>query len=112
MKRSKTQELEKELGRWQKKVEDQKALLQKREEELGNAVNGLKEIGTLLDATMVQVAIQCGTKVTDEESGEVIGYRLELPRLSVAEILAQWEVRVEWRYDGGYYIGAVPKELK
>lgn len=107
----KIKNLEKELWRYRKKVADQNKLLQRAKKDLETAEKGTLELNRVVDTLLTQMALTHGTPVQDEESGEKLGYRLELPLYSVAELHSRYEVRA--RVDKEkmmYIIGVAPRE--
>lgn len=109
----KIKSLEYELGRRDKKIADQAAIIKRQNKMLENATAGLGELRAATDAILAQAAIACGEKVKDEETGKDLGYRLNIPNVPVHETLAKYEVKARGdREHGLYVIGVVPKETE
>lgn len=85
--------LEKELGRYRKKIVDQQKEIDRLMEGIALAESGSMETNMLVDAIMAQTALKYGEPVEDEDTGERIGYRVTLPMFSVSETLKKYEVR-------------------
>lgn len=103
--------LERELGRYRKKVEDQTKENEKLRKVISDALSGNLELQRGLDAILAQTAITYGEDAADPDTGEIIGWRLSLPLFSVSEILKCYEVRA--RKDektGAYIVGVVERE--
>lgn len=86
-------ELEKELGRYRKKVADQQKRIDTLSNRLIRAMNGAEETGRAVDAILAQAALKYGERARDEDTGKALGWRLSLPLFSVAETLKRYEVR-------------------
>lgn len=103
--------LKKELGRYQKKVADQAKENEKLRQSLKLAYDGNAQTQRAVDALMAQAAITCGKEVTDEESGEKLGYSLSLPLFQVGHILSRYEVHARRDKEKDLYVvGVVPRE--
>lgn len=103
--------LEYELGRYQKKVADQEAIIKRQNKMLETATAGLGELRRATDAILAQAAVHHGETITDDDGKTTLGFRLEVPMVPVAETLAQYEVKA--RRDAErrvYVIGAFTKE--
>lgn len=85
--------LEKELGRYRKKVADQQKENDALKKRMIQAMEGSAETNRAVDAILAQVALKYGEKARDEETGDELGWRLSLPMFSVDEMMAQYEVR-------------------
>lgn len=109
----KIKRLEKEIGRYQKKVADQdkeNTALRKR---LQDFVAGNSEVNMQVDAILAQVSIIYGEDGKDPDTGEIIGRRLVLPLVDLRDVYSRYEVRA--RKDEAaqqYIIGVVPREAK
>lgn len=104
-------ELEKELGRYRKKVADQEKSIRKLAEREENAVKASIEAHMAVDAILARLAVKYGEPVKDEETGEVIGFRVSVPVFSVDDTLRQYEVRT--RRDaaaGEYTVGVMERK--
>ncbi|MBD5161436.1 MAG: hypothetical protein HDT14_05365 [Oscillibacter sp.] len=99
--------LEKELGRYRKKVVDQSKVIKDLEEKAGNAIEANMEIHRAVDAILAQVAIKYGERARDDETGEEIGCRVVVPAFSVDDTLRQYEVRTRKDEAAGEYIVGV-----
>lgn len=109
----KIKRLEKEIGRYKKKVADQAKENEKLRQSLKLAHDGNAQTQRAVDALMAQVAITYGEVVTDEETGEKLGYSLSLPAFSVDETLAEFEVRARRDVEKNQYVvGVVPREIR
>lgn len=96
--RDKVKRLERELGRYQKKVGE----LMKINAQFARRAYGVAEISMATDALLAQVAIIYGEDVIDEDTGLTIGMRLTLPKFDVRKVYRQYEVHA--RKDGDNYI--------
>lgn len=83
--------LEYELGRYQKKVEDQAKIIKAMQKRLEEAGEGAVQTMQYADCVCIQTAICYGER--EEEDGKVIGYRLELPQLDIRALLERYEMR-------------------
>ena len=109
----KIKNLEKELGRYRKKVADQEKMVQMLRKNLEAMHAGSTEIQRGVDAILGQTALTYGVSARDEESGDELGYRLEIPMFSVDEVLARYEVRARRDTEKDLYIiGVVPREVQ
>lgn len=95
--------LEKELGRYRKKVADQSREIKELERRHENAVEANMEMHKAVDAILARLAVKYGRKVKDEETGEVIGFRVTVPVFSVDDTLRQYEVRTRKNAAAGKY---------
>ena len=86
-------ELEKELGRYRKKVADQQEEIYTLRKNLGAAMQGSAETNKAVDAILAQTALKYGERARDEDTGEELGWRMSIPLFSVAETLERYEVR-------------------
>lgn len=78
--------------------------------ELKDAREALTQVSVLTDQVLVATAEKYGTEVRDEESGDIIGYRLEIPKTLVMNALKDYEVKTEFNKDTDRYIyGAVKR---
>ena len=103
--------LEHELGRYRKKVADMEAVIKKTASALQIADAGMDELRRTADGVLAQVGITYGEKITDETTGEALGWRLTIPQFSVSETLDKYSVKA--RFDplrGAYVLGVFPKE--
>lgn len=89
----KIKNLEKELGRYRKKVADQQKEIFGLRKQLVVTIEGSSEANKAVDAILAQAALKYGEKARDEETGEELGWRLSIPMFSVAETLEQYEVK-------------------
>lgn len=88
-------------------------LFKARAEEARTKVNAIAEgslqLQAATDALTAAIAVQYGTEVKDD-SGAVIGYRLELPRFNIAELLAKYNIKASQDpVTGDYTIGVILK---
>lgn len=100
--------LEKEVKKYQKKIEDQQKIIFRLSSKLDQAMAGLKEMQSLTDAVLANAAIACGEKVTEE--GETIGYRLTLPYFSASETLKRYKIGARKDESGAYIIGVMERD--
>lgn len=89
----KIKDLEKELGRYRKKVADQKKEIDALRKQLVVAIEGSSETNKAVDAILIIVALKYGDPIEDDDTGEEIGFRLSLPMFSVSETLEKYEIR-------------------
>ena len=107
----KIKRLEKEIGRYQKKVADQAKEKERLRRLLEIAEAGAIQTHQAVDAILAQTAITFGEVVKDEETGAELGHRLTVPAFKVGEILGKYQVRTRRDEEtGSYIIGVVPKE--
>ncbi len=99
--------LEKELGRYKKKVADQSKTIRDLEKWAENAVEANMEIHKAVDAILARVAVGYGERAVDDETGEEIGWRMVVPAFSVDETLKQFGVRTRKDEAAGVYIVGV-----
>jgi len=95
-----------EEGRLRKKVEDQAKEIRK----LREAAAGAMELSAAADALIAQMGLKYGRKVA--EDGEILGYRLRLPKYDVRETCGKWRVVIRTEKDREYVIGVVPREVE
>lgn len=89
----KIKDLEKELGRYRKKVEDQQKEIDGLKKRQFDDLEGNKQINQAIDAILAQIALKYGELAMDEETGEELGWRLSIPLFSVSETLERYEIR-------------------
>lgn len=107
----KIKRLEKEIGRYQKKVADQAKEKERLRRLLEIAEAGAIQTHQAVDAILAQTAITFGEVVKDEETGAELGHRLTVPAFKVGEILGKYQVRTRRDEETcAYIIGVVPKE--
>lgn len=106
----KIKSLEKELGRYRKKVADQDRIIKGLEDMVETANAGDRQMHMAVDAILAQAAVKYGAPVRDEESGEPLGYRLVLPAFSIEKTLNRFEVRARRDEEAAeYVIGAMER---
>lgn len=98
-------ELEREIGRREKKILDQARELEAAGKELEEFRAGSLEVQRLVDALLVVVAMDAGDQAGDQDSGERIGWRMTIPGFDVEEINARYEVHA--RREGEFYVVGV-----
>lgn len=105
--------LEKELGRYRKKVLDQQEVIDELREQVKNASVGLAQLSMGMDAFQAQTALKYGTRAIDEETGEEIGWNMSLPLYSAEETLAQYKVKT-WKKeaDQEYFVGVMERSTE
>lgn len=106
----KIKDLEHELGRYRKKVNDQSIQIADLEAKIRLYEEGARQTNTLVDAIMAAVANKYGIVVRDEAE-EVIGYRLELDDFAVDRMMDRFQVNSQKR-GTQYIIGAMLKEVE
>ena len=105
--------MEKELGRYRKKVADQSKEIQGLRKELEEMIAGNRETQMLVNALLGQLALRYGEAVQDPDSGETIGTRLRLSMFDVKETLDRYEVHARRdEKEQEYVIGVAPREEK
>ena len=104
----KIKDLEHEMGRYRKKVNDQSIQIADLEAKIRAYEEGARQTGTLVDAILAAVASKYGV-VARDESQEVIGYRLELDDFAVDRMMDRFQVNSPKR-GTQYIIGAMLKE--
>lgn len=80
-----------EIGRYRKKVEDQARMIEMLKGRVEDAGAGAVQMMQYADCVCIQTAISYGER--EEEDGEVVGYRLELPALDLHALLEKYEMR-------------------
>lgn len=106
----KIKDLEYELGRYRKKVNDQSIQMADLEAKIRVFEDGARQTNVLVDALMAAVAQKYGIVVRGEDD-EAIGYRLELDDFAVDRMMDRFEVSSQKR-GTQYIIGAMLKEVK
>lgn len=89
----KIKDLEKELGRYRKKVADQEKIIKKFQGDMGTVMAGNAQINMTIDAILAHTALKYGERALDEDTGEELGWRLKIQMFSVSETLERYEVR-------------------
>ena len=69
---------------------------------------GGKDLQKVLDAILIQAAMKYGAAEVDEETGEMLGWRIEIPDVAVEDTLAKYSLKAEKR-DGMYVLGVFSK---
>lgn len=106
----KIKNLETELGRCRKKVNDQSIEIADLKAKIRLFEEGARQTNVLVDAIMAAVASKHGIVVHGEDE-EVIGYRLELDDFAVDRMMDRFQVHSQKR-GKQYIIGAMLKEDK
>lgn len=106
----KIKDLEYELGRHRKKINDQSIQMADLEAKVRLFEEGARQTNVLVDALMAAVAQKYGIVVRGEDD-EAIGYRLELDDFAVDRMMDRFEVSSQKR-GTQYIIGAMLKEVK
>ena len=101
--------LEKELGRWQKKVRDQRKELERLRQAEEDARQAVLGTGRLLDGILTALALHLGERAEDPDTGEALGWRLTVPGFDLAETEEKYEVRARRDSGGGYVVGVLEK---
>lgn len=105
----KIKRLEKELGRWQKKVRDQRKELERLRQAEEDARQAVLGTGRLLDGILTALALHLGERAEDPDTGEALGWRLTVPGFDLAETEEKYEVRARRDSGGGYVVGVLEK---
>ena len=101
--------LKREIGRYRKKVADQQKEIQRMKEREQSNMEGLKEMTQFCNALIIQTALSYGRR--EEEEGEVLGWRLELPALDVRALGEKYERRSRRDAESNtLVIGVLPRE--
>lgn len=100
--------LETDLGRHRKKIEDQKAEIEKLKSLVETFSAGAEQTNVLVDAVMAAVAQKYGIVVRGENDYP-IGYRLELDDFAVDRMRNKFTVHAQKR-GTSYIIGVMLKE--
>ena len=95
-------DLRHELGRYKDKVERQAAEIKQLKEKLAKHAVADRQLSYCLDEALAKTAVTYGTACHDEETGELLGYNLELP----AKLERKYEVHTKVEGDH-YLIGAL-----
>ena len=106
----KIKDLEHELGRYRKKINDQSIQMADLEAKVRLFEEGARQTNVLVDALMAAVAQKYGIVVRGEDD-EAIGYRLELDDFAVDRMMDRFQVSSQKR-GTQYIIGAMLKEVK
>ena len=106
----KIKDLEHELGRYRKKINDHSIQMADLEAKVRLFEEGARQTNVLVDALMAAVAQKYGIVVRGEDD-EAIGYRLELDDFAVDRMMDRFEVSSQKR-GTQYIIGAMLKEVK
>jgi hypothetical protein len=105
----KVKRLERELGRYRKKVADQQEEHDKLKRDLQLLMDGNREMQQAVDAILAETAVKYGTVQRDAD-GTVMGWNISIPCMIVDETLKRYEIRA--RRDeptDSYQIGVIPK---
>lgn len=102
-------ELEKEIGRRDKKILDQSRELEELRKEAAVLRKGSSEVQRAVDAILATVTLQYGVRAVDPDSGEDIGWRLAVPGFDVAGTLKRYEVHAR-RGEDGYMVGVAERK--
>lgn len=109
----KIKRLEKEIGRYQKKVADQTKVEKRLRAALEEAHAGSIQANKAVDAILAQTAITYGEKVFDEETGAEIGRRLTVQMFDIEDVLGKYEVRARRDENAdAYVIGVVQRDAE
>lgn len=106
----KIKNLEHEMGRYRKKVNDQSIQIADLEAKIQLYEEGARQTNVLVDALMAAVAQKYGITVRDEND-YLIGFRLELDDFAVDRMMDRFEVSSQKR-GTQYIVGAMLKEVK
>ena len=107
----KIRSLEKELGKYQKKVADQGKLIDRLTKELESALGGARQLQVVVDGLLTAVALEFGDTIKDEETGAELGHRLMLSMFDALELRKKYEVRARRDEEAQTYVlGIVPRE--
>lgn len=101
-------DLEHELGRYRKKVEDQQKAIDRLNEQVRTQAEGADQVGILVDAILAATASRYGTVVEDDD-GNVIGFRLELEDFELERMRKRWKVSAQ-RRGSTYIVGVMERE--
>lgn len=106
----KIKDLEHELGRYRKKINDQSIQIADLEAKVRLFEEGARQTNVLVDALMAAVAQKYGIVVRGEDD-EAIGYRLELDDFAVDRMMDRFQVSSQKR-GTQYIVGAMLKEVE
>lgn len=107
----KIKSLEKELGKYRKKVTDQDKIIRKLSGELERAHAGAIQLQAATDAVLTAAALAHGEAVQDEESGKSIGWRLRVPLFSIREMRGRYEIHARRdEEEAAYILGVVERK--
>lgn len=107
----KIKSLEKELGKYRKKVTDQDKIIRKLIGELKRAHAGVTQLQAATDAVLTAAALAHGEAVQDEESGKSIGWRLRVPLFSIQEMRGRYEIHARRdEEEAAYILGVVERK--
>ena len=102
-------ELEREVGRRDKKILDQGRELEELRREAAALRKGSGEVQRAVDALLAVVTREKGEQAEDPDTGRQLGWRMAIPAFDVEEINRRYEVHA--RRDGEFYvIGVAERE--
>lgn len=107
----KIKRLEHEIGRYRKKVADDAKEMRKLREQLEAFQRGNDQVHMTVNAILIRMAMEYGVRVTDDETGDELGWRLEMQKPDV-EMCSRFEVRTRANENGGYTVGVLPREVE
>lgn len=103
----KIKRLQKDLGRYVKKVQDQDKIIKKLGVELGHYEKGVSDLQKLVNALTIQLALHYGKEV--KENGENLGMRLAVPMFDINKLVEEYEVHTRRDEKLNQYIIGVVK---
>lgn len=97
--------LEKDLGRYQKKVADQAKELRRLKEALEAADIGNQQTQATVDAVLTAVTLHHGEIAYDpDDQTRELGWRLSVPLFSVQDVRSRYEIHARRDEDAGVYV--------
>lgn len=98
----KIKRLERELGRWQKKVADQQKEMERLRKVEAVAQAAISDFSRQMDGALGAAAMRYGEQALDPDTGALLGWRMPLPAFSLEE--QRYEVRTLRTEGGGYLV--------
>lgn len=100
-----------EIGRYRKKISDQEKKIKMLESDLASAQGGMLEMQMMVDTLLSTITIHHGEKVTDPETGDLLGWRLNVPIFDVGQVKKDYEIHASKDFEKGTYtLGVVPRK--
>ena len=103
----KIKRLQKDLGRYVKKVQDQQKVIKDIGAELSHYQKGVEDLNKLVNALTIQLALHYGKTIT--ENGEDLGQRLAVPIFDIDKLVSEYEVHARRDEKLNQYIVGVVK---
>ena len=105
----KIKRLERELGRWQKKVADQQKEMERLRKVEAVAQAAISDFSRQMDGALGAAAMRYGEQALDPDTGALLGWRMPLPAFSLEE--QRYEVKTLRTEGGGYLVIVVDQTV-